>query len=343
MPDNLPVGFDDVADAAAALAGVAHRTPVMTSRHIDALAGAQLFMKCECFQRTGAFKFRGGFNAVSRIDSQQRRAGALTYSSGNHAQAVALASAITGTHAIIVMPKDAPRTKRAATEAYLSRAPAGDSGPSRVVEYDRLTEVREDVGRELSERFGMVVIPPYDHRDVVAGQGTAGMELVEDAGQLDRLYVCVGGGGLLSGCAIAATTLSPGCQMVGVEPESADDGRRSFQSGTIQVTREPKTIADGARTPFLGDIPFATIRALVSDMIAVSDAELAAAMRLAYERMRIVIEPTGALALAGALRDARERPELIEGKRIGVIISGGNVDLERLPEFFALADAVRHG
>lgn len=333
----LPVTFADVADAATTLAGVAHRTPVLTSRTLDGLVGGRVFCKCESFQRTGAFKFRGGYNSVSRLTGEQRRQGVLTYSSGNHAQAIALASALTGAHAIIVMPSDAPRTKRSATAAYLECAAEGESGPSRVVEYDRATQVREQVGGELAERFGMTIIPPYDHPHVVAGQGTAGLELFEEAGQLDRLYVCVGGGGLLSGCSLAAAELSPACEVVGVEPATADDAKRSFETGTIQRVHEPQTIADGARTPSIGEIPFAIIKRHVADMLAVSDAELAAAMRLCYERLRIVIEPTGALALAGAIKDARERPDLVRDRRIGVVISGGNVDLPRLGEFFALA------
>jgi threonine dehydratase len=307
------VSWDDVAAAAERLRGVARRTPVMTSRQLDERLAAAVVLKCESFQRVGAFKFRGAYNAISRIPIAERARGVLTYSSGNHAQAVALACRLLGIAATVVMPSDAPRVKRAATEGY----------GATIVEYDPATERREDVARRLLEDGAPTLIPPFDHPHIVAGQGTAAMELLEECGPLDMLLVPCGGGGLLSGSSIAARHLSPECRLIGVEPDGADDAARSFRSGTLQRIEHPKTIADGARTPSLGAITFAIIRQNVDDIVTVADDDIVAAMRFLWERAKLVVEPTGALALAAALSGRVP----VTGRRIGVIISGGNVDI----------------
>ena len=326
-----PVGFDDIVTAAATIAGFAHRTPAMSCAAITAMAGAaDVVFKCENLQRVGAFKFRGACNAIRQLSDDEQARGVVTWSSGNHAQAVALSAALTNTRATIVMPTNAPAVKRRATEAYLERAPKG----SAVVPYDPATQVREEVGGAIAAEQGAVVIPPYDHPHVIAGQGTAGMELIEDAGPFDLLFVCVGGGGLLSGCGLAAKAMSPACRVIGVEPELADDATRSFRTRTLHTVSNPPTIADGARTPYLGRYTFPLVLQVADDMLTVSDAELVAAMRLVWERMKIVIEPTGALGIAGLLRLAKQDPESVRGKRVGVIISGGNVDLDALPSIF---------
>lgn len=331
----LAVTVADIRDAAERLRTVAKRTPVLTSRALDKALGATAFLKCENLQRVGAFKFRGAYNALAQLDTAQKARGVLTYSSGNHAQAVALAASILGIPAVIVMPANAPRVKLIATRAYLADAPP----PSEVVVYDPATTVREDLGRTIAEERGLAVIPPYDHPHVIAGQGTAALELLEDAGPLDHLFVCCGGGGLLSGCAIASKATRPDCRVTGVEPELGDDATRSFRSGLLHSVRNPPTIADGARTPYLGRYTFAMLRTYVDDMTTVSDRQLAAAMGFLMERLRIVVEPTGALAAAGALRAARERPADLAGSRIGIIVSGGNVDLNDIPALLALAEA----
>jgi threonine dehydratase len=313
--------FDDVRAAAARIAGHARRTPVLTSRTADDEIGAQLFFKCENFQRMGAFKFRGAFNALSQFDERQRRAGVVAFSSGNHAQAVALSARILGMPAVIVMPHDAPAAKVAATKGY----------GAAVVAYDRFSEDREAIGRRLADERGMTLIPPYDHPDVIAGQGTAALELIEDAGPLDALFVCLGGGGLLSGCALAARALAPACRVYGVEPEAGNDGQRSFRAGRIVRIDTPTTIADGAQTQQLGDYTFAIIRRDVDDVFTASDAELVAAMRFFAERMKMVVEPTGCLGFAAARRMKAE----LAGRRVGVIVSGGNVDLRRYAGFLA--------
>jgi threonine dehydratase len=313
--------FADVRAAAARIAGHAHRTPVLTSRTADAELGAQLFFKCENFQRMGAFKFRGAFNALSRFDERQRRAGVVAFSSGNHAQAIALSARLLGMPAVIVMPHDAPTAKVAATRGY----------GATVVVYDRYREDREAIGRGLADERGMTLIPPYDHPDVIAGQGTAALELIEDVGALDALFVCMGGGGLLSGSALAARGLAPRCRIYGVEPEAGDDGQRSFRSGHIVRIETPKTIADGAQTQQLGDYTFAIIRRDVDDVLTASDAELVAAMRFFAERMKMVVEPTGGLGFAAARRMKAE----LAGQRVGVIVSGGNVDMDRYAALLA--------
>jgi len=311
---SLPVSYPDVEAAAARLAGRAHRTPVMTSRTVNERVGAEVFFKCENFQRIGAFKFRGAYNALVQLSTEEQRRGVLTYSSGNHAQAVALAGQLLGVKTTIVMPQDAPQVKLEATRGY----------GAEVVTYDQHRTTREALGAAIAAERGLTVIPPYDHPHVVAGQGTAAKELIEEAGRLDFLFVPCGGGGLLSGCAIAAAALSPGCKAIGVEPEAGDDATRSFRTKTLQTCHNPETIADGARTPSLGKITFPLVLAHVHDMITVSDRELLDAMLYLWERMKIVVEPTGALAAAGLFKGAHD----VRGKRVGVVISGGNVDLK---------------
>jgi threo-3-hydroxy-L-aspartate ammonia-lyase len=317
---TLPT-FDDVRAAAARLAGYAHRTPVLTSRTVDEMLGAQVFFKCENLQRIGAFKFRGAFNALARFDERQRRAGAVAFSSGNHAQAIALSAKLLGMPATIVMPHDAPAAKLAATSGY----------GGQVVIYDRYTEDREQIGRRLAEAQGLTLIPPYDHPDVIAGQGTAAAELFEEVGALDAVFAPLGGGGLLSGTALATRALSPNAALYGVEPEAGNDGQQSFRSGAIVHIETPKTIADGAQTPHLGELTFPIIRRDVTDILTASDAELIDCMRLFATRMKLVVEPTGCLGLAAAL----QRRDELRGKRVGIVVSGGNVDLARLAELLA--------
>ena len=313
-PEMLPT-YADVEAASLRLSGHAHRTPVMTSRTMNTELGAELFFKCENLQRMGAFKFRGAFNALSRFDARQRQAGVVTFSSGNHAQAIALSASLLGMPATIVMPNDAPAMKVAATRGY----------GGKVVLYDRYTEDREAIGRKLAEEQGLTLIPPYDHPDVIAGQGTAAKELFEEVGELDALFVCLGGGGLLSGSALAARALSPKCRIYGVEPETGNDGQRSFRSGEIVHIDTPVTIADGAQTQHLGNYTFAIIRRDVDDILTATDHELVEAMRFYASRMKLIVEPTGCLSLAAA----RTMGAPLRGKRIGLIISGGNVDLQR--------------
>jgi threonine dehydratase len=319
-PTALPT-YDDVVAAAARIAGHAHRTPVLTSRGLDAEWGAQVFFKCENLQRMGAFKFRGAFNALARFDAAQRKAGVVAFSSGNHAQGIALAARELGIPATIVMPQDAPAAKVAATQGY----------GATVVFYDRYTEDREQITRALADRHGLTLIPPFDHADVLAGQGTAAKELFEEVGELDALFVCLGGGGLLSGSALATRALSPRCRLYGVEPEAGNDGQQSFRSGAIVHIDTPKTIADGAQTQHLGQITFPIIQRDVDDILTVTDAQLVDGLRFFAERMKLVVEPTGCLgfAAASALRDQ------LRGQRVGVIISGGNVDLARLGALLA--------
>lgn len=314
MTTTLPT-YDDVAAAAARIAGHAHRTPVLRSRTADAALGAQVFFKCENLQRMGAFKFRGAFNALSRLDAAQRRAGVLAFSSGNHAQAVALSARELGIPATILMPEDAPAAKLAATRGY-----GGE-----VITFDRYTEDREALGQRLARERGLALIPPYDHPDVIAGQGTAARELLEDAGALDALFVCLGGGGLLSGSALSARALAPRCKVYGVEPEAGNDGQQSLRSGRIVHIDTPRTIADGAQTQHLGQLTFPLIRQNVDDILTASDAELVEAMRFFFTRMKLVVEPTGCLGFAAA----RAMKAQLKGQRVGVIVSGGNVDMER--------------
>ncbi|MBP6813820.1 MAG: threo-3-hydroxy-L-aspartate ammonia-lyase [Burkholderiaceae bacterium] len=317
---TLPIHFDDIAAAARRLAPVAHRTPTLRSRTADARTGASVFFKCENLQRIGAFKFRGAYNALSQFSEAQRRAGAVAFSSGNHAQAVALSARLLGMPATIVMPKDAPAIKIEATRGY----------GAEVVLYDRRHEDREAIGARLAKDRGMTLIPPYDHAHVMAGQGTAALELIEDVaamgeGPLDALLVCVGGGGLISGCAVAARHLAPACKVIGVEPQAGNDVQQSLALGRIVHIALPETIADGAQTLHAGELTFAVMRECVDEVITVTDAQLIATMKFFAERMKLVVEPTGCLAAAALLQGVRH----LEGQRVGVIVSGGNVDLAR--------------
>ncbi|WP_431111760.1 threo-3-hydroxy-L-aspartate ammonia-lyase [Variovorax paradoxus] len=317
---QLPT-YDDVIAAAARLEGHAHRTPVLRSTTADERWGARFFFKCENFQRMGAFKFRGAFNALSKFDATQRKGGVIAFSSGNHAQAIALSAQLLSMPAVIVMPKDAPAAKVAATKGY----------GAEVVMYDRFTEDREALTRRLAQERGMTMIPPYDHPDVLTGQGTAVKELIEETGPLDHLFVCLGGGGLLSGSALSARALAPDCKVYGVEPEAGNDGQQSFRAGKIVHIETPKTIADGAQTQHLGEYTFGIIKRDVNDIFTVTDDQLVEAMRFVAERMKIVVEPTGCLAFAGAVAAGK----LIEGQRVGIVISGGNVDMSRYAALLA--------
>jgi threonine dehydratase len=317
---SLAITFDDVQQAAQRLAGQAHRTPVLRSRSADERSGASLFFKCENLQRMGAFKFRGAYNALSQFTPAQKRAGAIAFSSGNHAQAVALSARLLDMPSVIVMPQDAPQSKLEATRAYQQ-----GMARSEVVLFDRYTEDREALCRRLADERGMTMIPPYDHPHVMAGQGTAALELIEEVGTLDALLVCVGGGGLISGCAVAAKHLLPGVAVYGVEPEAGNDTQRSLQRGEIVRIDTPRTIADGAQTQSSGLLTFPVIQALVKGVLTVSDAQLVETMRFFATRMKLVVEPTGCLAAAAVLQDAID----LRGQRVGVIVSGGNVDLAR--------------
>jgi threonine dehydratase len=318
---ELPT-YADVEAAASRIAGVAHRTPVLTSRTLNEMTGAEVFFKCENFQRMGAFKFRGAFNALSKFSPEQRKAGVVAFSSGNHAQGIALSAKILNIPATIVMPHDAPAAKVAATKGY----------GANVVVYDRYTEDREAIGRRLADENGLTLIPPYDHPDIPSGQGTAAKELFEDVGALDYLFVPLGGGGLLSGSALSTRALAPQCVLYGVEPEAGNDGQQSFRSGEIVHIETPKTIADGAQTQHLGHYTFGIIKRDVNDILTAPDSDLVSAMKFFAARMKMVVEPTGCLGLAAALN----MKDSLKGKRVGVLISGGNIDLER---FCAVAAA----
>ena len=313
--------FDDVGAAAGRLAGHAHRTPVLRSRTADALLGAEVFFKCENFQRMGAFKFRGAFNALASLSIDQATRGVVAYSSGNHAQAVALSGRILGVPTTTVMPTDAPAAKLAATRGY----------GAAVVLFDRFSEDREAIGRNLAQQHGYAMIPPFDHTDVIAGQGTATMELLEESGPLDALFVCLGGGGLLSGALLASSALSPTCRVYGVEPESGNDGQQSLRQGRIVHIETPTTIADGAQTQHLGKLTFEIIRAGVAGILTATDPQLVDAMRFFAERMKMVVEPTGCLGFAGALASGLD----LRGARVGIIVSGGNIDVSRFAALLA--------
>ncbi|GGV82593.1 MULTISPECIES: pyridoxal-phosphate dependent enzyme [Streptomyces] len=318
MSDTLPVTLDDVRDAARRIEGVAHRTPVLRSRTLDALAGAEVHVKCENFQRIGAFKFRGAYHAASRLSAGELARGIAAYSSGNHAQAVALAARELGTRAVILMPEDTPRSKREATEGY----------GAEVVTYDRYTGDRVALGRALAEERGLALIPPYEHPHVIAGQGTAALELIEEAGELDALIVPVGGGGLIAGSATAGKGLLPGLRVVGVEPQAGDDTRRSLDAGRRVSVPVPRTIADGLAADTPGELTFSINRRLVDGICVVSDDEIREAMRFAFERLKMVVEPSGACTLAALL--ARRVENL--PRRVGVVVSGGNIDTARFAE-----------
>jgi threo-3-hydroxy-L-aspartate ammonia-lyase len=313
VPDPILPTPADVLAAAGLLRGVAHRTPVVTSRTLDERMGARVFLKCENLQRSGAFKFRGAYNALSRLTREERGRGVVAYSSGNHAGAVALAGRLLGVRATLVMPADAPAAKLEATRGY----------GAEVVLYERGRESREEIAAALREERGLTVVPPYDHPQVVAGQGTAALELLEETGGLDAVLVPCGGGGLLSGTALAAEAFGAGCRVVGVEPEAADDATRSFRTGRLHTVQDPPTIADGLRTPSLGRITFPLVMEHVAEMRTVREAGIVEAMRFLWTRMKLVVEPSGAVPLAALLAD----PEPFRGMRVGVVLSGGNVDL----------------
>ncbi|WP_214410191.1 pyridoxal-phosphate dependent enzyme [Sphaerisporangium fuscum] len=321
MTTTPPVTLDDVHDAAARLKGVAHRTPVLRSRTLDALVGAEVHLKCENFQRVGAFKFRGAYNAISRLSADQLAKGIAAYSSGNHAQAVALAARELGSSAVILMPEDVPRSKADAVAGY----------GAEIVTYDRYTGDREAIGAALAAERGLALVPPYEHPHVIAGQGTAALELIEEVGDLDALLVPVGGGGLIAGCATAAKGLRPGIRVVGVEPEAGDDTKRSLEAGRRVEIPIPRTIADGQAAGIPGELTFSINRRLVDEITLVTDDDIRAAMRLAFERLKIVIEPSGASALA-ALLAGRVQPV---PPRVGVVISGGNIGAQRFAELYA--------
>lgn len=312
---TAPVTLDSIRDAAARLKGIAHRTPVLRSRTLDALVGAEVHLKCENFQRVGAFKFRGAYNAASRLTPEQLSRGIAAYSSGNHAQAVALAARELGTSAVIVMPEDTPRSKREATLGY----------GAEVVTYDRYTEDRVAVGEALAAERSLALIPPYEHPHVLAGQGTAALELLEETGELDALIVPVGGGGLIAGSATAAKGLYPATRVLGVEPEAGDDTKQSLEAGRRVTIPVPRTIADGQAAETPGELTFSVNRRLVDGIALVSDDEIRDAMRFAFERLKIVVEPSGATPLAALLAG---RVESLP-PRIGVVLSGGNVDADR--------------
>lgn len=315
MASALSLTHRDVVDASERLRGVAHRTPVLRSTLLNVALEAEVVLKCENLQRTGAFKFRGAYNTLSRLHHAQQRAGVITYSSGNHAQAVALAASLLRIPATILMPHDAPAAKVAATRRY----------GGTIVPYNRYTEDREAISQQVAADHGLSLVPPYDHPHVAAGQGTAAKELFEDVGDLDALIVPLGGGGLLSGSALAARELSPDCRVFGIEPAAGDDGRQSLLAGHIVRIGTPETIADGAQTQCLGQHTFPVIRDLVDDVLTVTDDELVEAMRLLATYTKLVVEPTGCLGVAG-VRHVMPR---LAGHRVGVIISGGNVDLDR--------------
>ncbi len=318
---SLPVTYADIEAAAKRLAGVAHKTPVLTSKTVNDRTNSQVFFKCENFQRTGSFKFRGAYNALSQLSEAQKQQGVLTFSSGNHAQGIALAGQLLSIPTTIVMPHDAPEVKLAATRGY----------GAEVILYDRAEMKREDLAKKLASDRKLTIIPPYDHPHIIAGQGTTAKELIEEVGQLDMLLVCCGGGGLLSGCAIVTKTLSPNCGVIGVEPAQADDAARSFYTKTLQTVRNPNTIADGARTPSLGQLTFPLVLHYVDDMVTVSEAAILRTMFFLWERLKMVVEPTGVLAATACLEGVVTMPN----SRIGIIISGGNVDLKQVSKLLA--------
>jgi threonine dehydratase len=318
---SLPVTPGDVRDAARRLDGVAHRTPVARSRTLDDRTRRAVFLKCENFQRVGAFKFRGAYNAASRLSVDELTSGILTYSSGNHGQAVALAARELGTQAVVVMPEDVPQSKAAAVLGY----------GAEIVTYDRYTGDRLAIGEQLAKERGMAIIPPYDHPHVIAGQGTAALELLEDVGDLDTLVAPVGGGGLVAGCATIATAMRPGIRVVGVEPEAGDDTKRSLDAGERVRIPVPRTIADGQAVEIPGELTFSINRRLLAGVALVSDAEILDAMRFAFDRLKLVVEPSGASGLAAVLT-GRVDEVVPDSRRVGVVISGGNVDTRRFTE-----------
>jgi len=318
---SFPVTYADIEAAAGRLAGVAHRTPVLTSTTVNERTNSQVFFKCENFQRAGSFKFRGAYNALSQLSEEQKQQGVLTMSSGNHGQALALAGQLLDIPTTVLMPKDAPEVKQAATRGY----------GAEVILFDRAEVKREELARNLARDRQLTLIHPYDHPHIIAGQGTAAKELIEEVGELDVLLVCCGGGGLLSGCAISTKTLSPNCRVVGVEPEQADDATRSFHTKTLQTVHNPDTIADGARTPSLGQLTFPLVLHYVDDMVAVSEEAILRTLFFLWERLKIVVEPTGVLAATALLEGVVKMPNA----RIGVIVTGGNVDLKQITQLIS--------
>jgi threonine dehydratase len=321
MLKSNSVTITDIEAAALRLAGIAHRTPVLTSRIVNERTSSLVYFKCENFQRTGSFKFRGAYNALFQLSQEQKQTGVLTFSSGNHAQAIALAGKLLNIPTTIIMPEDAPAVKQAATRGY----------GAEVILYNREEITREELAQTLSEERGLTVIPPYDHPDIVAGQGTVAKELIEEVGKLDLLLVCCGGGGLLSGCAIATKAVLANCRVIGVEPKLADDATRSYYTKTLHTVNNPDTIADGARTPSLGKMTFPLVLEYVDDMVTVSEEAIVRTMFFLWERLKIVVEPTGVLAAAAVLENVVIAPQA----RIGVIISGGNVDLPKISQLFS--------
>ena len=319
MSSLLPVVFEDIQQADKILKGIVNHTPVHCSRTINQLTGAEVFFKCENFQRTGAFKFRGAYNALSHLNEDTQQKGILTYSSGNHAQAIALAGQLTGIPATIIMPSDAPSVKLEATRNY----------GANIILYDREETTREALAERIQQKEGLPIIPPYNHPHVIAGQGTTAIELFSLVPDLDLLLVCCGGGGLLSGCAVAASAIAPSCKVIGVEPALADDACRSFKSGTLQTVHNPPTLADGARTPSLGSLTFPLIRHHVDDMVSVTEKAIVKTMKFLWERLKIIVEPTGALAAAALLDGVVEA----KGQKVGVVVSGGNVDLSSISAY----------
>ncbi|MBC8076410.1 MAG: pyridoxal-phosphate dependent enzyme [Chloroflexales bacterium] len=315
------VSFADVQRAAERLAGVAHRTPVMVSRTLDALTGRSVFLKCENFQRGGAFKFRGAYNAISRLlERDDAPGGVAAFSSGNHAQGVALAAQLLGVPAVICMPTDAPLVKLAATRGY----------GAEVLLYDRHTTDREVFAREVAAERDLALIPPYDHPDIIAGQGTTALELLEEVPELDTLVAPVGGGGLIAGCAIAAHSLNPQLAVYGVEAEDADDTLRSLRAGERVSIPPPRTVADGMRPQTPGALTFPINQRHLADVLIVSDDEILQAAAFCLQRLKLVVEPTGAVPLAAVLNSRLPA----NARRVGVILSGGNIDpsvLARLP------------
>ncbi len=322
QPDspNTIVSFPSIQRATRRIEGIANKTPVLTSRTVNAQINGSAYFKCENFQRIGAFKFRGAYNALSQLAHKEKSQGVLTYSSGNHAQAIALSGKLLKIPTTIIMPEDAPAVKIEATRSY----------GAEIILYNKEEVTRESLALKIADERCLTIIPPYDHPDVIAGQGTTALELIEEAGPLDALLVCCGGGGLLSGCAIAAKALNPECEVIGVEPALADDATRTFYSGILQSVHNPDTIADGARTPSLGKYTFPIVMNNVDAMITVSEQSIRDTMHFLWERMKLVIEPTGTLAAAGLLSNT----ERFQGKRVGVILTGGNVDLKNLGQFF---------
>lgn len=318
---KVPMRYADIESAAVNIAGIAHKTPVLTSKIVNKQTNCQVFFKCENLQRAGSFKFRGAYNALSKLSQELQQQGVLTFSSGNHGQAIALAGQLLQIPTTVVMPDDAPQVKQVATRAY----------GAQVILYNRATTPREELAQDLATKRQLTLIPPYDHPDIIAGQGTAVKELIEEVGNLDIILVCCGGGGLLSGSAIAAKTLLPNCRIIGVEPAQADDATRSFYTRTLQTIAYPKTIADGARTPSLGKLTFPLILNYVDDMVTVSETAILKTMFFLWERLKIVVEPTGVLAATALLEGVVK----VENAKVGVIITGGNVDLKNIAQLFA--------